>query len=85
MSPKMHNKHALVLVSSTVNMYEIMSCFITGSHIWIWKPIIFSWDVALWQKLNKIIQIEMTITKYKSHFNKDVTFFTKFNVSILKT
>ncbi len=40
----------LVLVSSTLSMYEMMSCFITGSHIWIWKPITFSWDVALWQK-----------------------------------
>ncbi len=41
------------LVSSTLNMYEIMSCFITGSHIWIWKPITFSWDVALWQTIWK--------------------------------
>ncbi len=31
MYPKMRNKHALVLVSSTVDMYEIMSCFITAS------------------------------------------------------
>ncbi len=43
MSPKMHNKHAFS--PGVLDMYEIMSCFITESHILIWKPITFSWDV----------------------------------------
>ncbi len=48
----------VTLVSSTVDMYEMMSCFITGSHIWIWKPITFSWDVALWQTISKLFRFK---------------------------
>ncbi len=33
MSPKCVINMLLVLVSSTVDIYEMMSCFITGSHI----------------------------------------------------
>ncbi len=34
MSPKMHNKHAFSPGrTTTVDMNEIISCFITGSHI----------------------------------------------------
>ncbi len=60
-------------------MYEIMSCFITGSHIWIWKPIKFFWDVTFWQTIWKLFrfkwQLQNIYVSIISYFHKNVTFF----------
>ncbi len=63
-----------------LDMYEIMSCFI--SHIWIWKPITFSWDVALLRTIWRLFGFKWQL-QY-NHFHKDVTFFTKLNLAIIK-
>ncbi len=79
----MHNSMLSVLVSSTVDMYEIMSCFITGSHIWIWKPITFP-EMLLYDKQFENDSDWNDNYKILSYLHKDVKYFTKLNVAIFK-
>ncbi len=79
----MHNNMLSVLVSSTVDMYEMMSCFITGSHIWIWKPITFP-EMLLYDKQFENDSDWNDNYKILLYFHKDVKYFTKLNVAIFK-
>ncbi len=55
----MPNKHALSPLQWT--WMKLMSCFVTESHILIWNPITFSWDVDLWQSIWKLVRFKWSL------------------------